>query len=282
MRVVEAERITSAVDALFLQANYQIGEDIRCAVGAARRAEGESEAGKAVLSQLLENYAIAERERIAICQDTGIAVVFFEIGQDVRVTGGGIRDAIDEGVRRAYRSGYLRKSVVCDPLYDRVNTGDNTPAVIHFDIVSGDRIRIEVAPKGFGSENMSAVRMFSPSDGEEGIVRFARETVERAGPNPCPPVIVGMGIGGTMEQAAIIAKRALTRPIDVSNPDARYAALEDRLLREINRCGVGPAGLGGRTTCLKVQIETKPTHIAGMPVAINMCCHACRHAEMLL
>jgi fumarate hydratase subunit alpha len=245
-------------------------------------AEEPSPEGRDVMRQLLENYEIARTERVAICQDTGMAVVFLDVGQDVHIVDGDLGEAVADGVRRAYADGYLRKSVVRDPLYDRTNTGDNTPPVLHTRIVPGDKIDILVSPKGFGSENMSQIRMLVPADGEEGVVRFVAEAIEKAGPNPCPPVIVGVGIGGTMEMAAILAKRMTARPLDEPNPDPRYAALERRILDEINKTGVGPAGIGGRTTALSVNICAYPTHIASLPVAVNVCCHAARHARAVL
>ena len=281
MRAIRASAISEKISELFREANYCIGEDVRTAVRRALESE-PSPTGRAVLSQLLQNYDIARDERVAICQDTGMAVVFLDVGQDVHIVEGDLSEAIDAGVRDAYEQGFLRKSVVRDPLYDRVNTRDNTPAVVHTRIVPGDRVEILVTPKGFGSENMSAVRMLVPADGEEGVIRFALETVERAGPNPCPPIVVGMGIGGTMEMAAILAKRMTARGLDTVNEDPRYARLEALILQKINRLGVGPAGLGGRTTALKVNIATYPTHIAGMPVAINVCCHAARHRHAVI
>jgi fumarate hydratase subunit alpha len=241
----------------------------------------ESETGRRILCQLVENARAAAGERMAICQDTGMAVVFVEIGHDVHVAGGSLSDAINEGVRRGYEKGFLRKSVVSDPL-ERINTGDNTPAVIHYDIVEGERLKITVAPKGFGSENMSGVRMLKPSDGIDGVRSFILEMVDKAGPNPCPPVVVGVGIGGTMEKAALLAKRALLRPVGIRNADSRYQELEEEMLERINRLGIGPAGLGGRVTAMAVNIEVYPTHIAGLPVALNMSCHVTRHAEAVL
>ncbi len=281
MRELSVSRLTEAVKSLFLEANYVIGADIESAVQAAKEGEA-SPTTVSVLEQILENYAIAKEERIAICQDTGMAVLFIEIGQDVHFVGGDFTKAIDEGVRQAYREGYLRKSVVSDPLYDRKNTGDNTPAVLHISIVSGDKVHILATAKGFGSENMSAIKMLVPADGEEGVLNFITDTVRRAGPNPCPPVVVGVGIGGTFEQAAEMAKKATARPLNTANADSRYAALEDKALKRINALGIGAAGIGGKTTALKVNIDFAPTHIAGMPVAVNICCHAARHAEMTI
>ena len=216
---------------------------------------------------------------MAICQDTGMAVLFIDVGQDVHFTGGDFEQAVQEGVRQAYSEGYLRKSIVDDPLFDRKNTGDNTPAILHLRIVPGDKVRFLVTAKGFGSENMSAVKMCVAADGEEGVRNFIVDTAWKAGPNPCPPMIIGVGVGGTFEQAALIAKRMTARPVGSHNPDPRYAKLEADALAAINRLGIGPAGIGGRTTCLAVNIDFFPTHIAGMPVAVNICCHAARHAE---
>ena len=276
-RAISADEITSAVKKLFMDCNYFIGTDILCALEKARENE-KSPVGKSVLSQIIENDRIAAEEEIPLCQDTGMAVLFVEYGDKVCVDGD-FDEAVTEGVRRAYRDGYLRKSVVSDPVFDRVNTRDNTPAIIHTKIVKGDRIRITAGCKGFGSENMSAIKMLTPSAGIEGVKKFIMDTVLYAGPNPCPPIVVGIGIGGTFEKAAMLAKKATLRPIDTHNPDERYAALEDELLEAINRTGFGPAGLGGSTTAIGVNIETFPTHIAGMPVAVNICCHAARHKE---
>ena len=276
-RIIEAEEITSAVRQLFMDCNYFIGGDIMLALETAQRNE-VSPVGKNVLAQIIENDRIAAAEQIPLCQDTGMAVLFIEYGDKVCVDGD-FDEAVEEGVRQAYRDGYLRKSVVDDPVFDRVNTRDNTPAILHTKIVKGDRIRITAGGKGFGSENMSAVKMLTPSYGAEGVKQFVLDTVFAAGPNPCPPIVVGVGIGGTFERAAQLAKKATFRPIDTHNPDERYAAMEDELLEKINRMGFGPAGLGGNTTALGVNIETSPTHIAGMPVAVNICCHAARHAS---
>lgn len=280
MREIQASEITDAVVKLILEASYNIGEDIEAAVR--RGVEREtSPASRGVLEQIAESYAIARDEQIAICQDTGMAVFFIEVGQDVHINGS-FEDAVNEGVRDAYRDGYLRKSVVAEPMFDRVNTKDNTPAVIHTRLVPGDRIHILFTAKGFGSENMSRIRMFPPAAGVDGMKKFVIDAVAEAGPNPCPPVIVGVGVGGTFEQAALTAKRMTARPVGSHNADPRYAALEDELLEAINRLGVGPAGIGGATTALAVNIDYCPTHIAGMPVAVNMCCHCARHAEMTL
>ena len=280
MREISASAIEEAVVRLIYEASYRIGPDIEAAVR--RGAEREkSPAARDVLEQILESYQIARDESVAICQDTGMAVFFFEIGQDAHILGP-FEEAVNSAVRKAYREGYLRKSVVAEPMFDRVNTGDNTPAVIHTRLVPGDKIHILFTPKGFGSENMSRIRMFPPAAGVEGMKRFVIDTVAEAGPNPCPPVIVGVGVGGTFEQAALMAKRMTARPVGSHNADPRYAALEDELLTEINRLGVGPAGIGGATTALAVNIDYGPTHIAGMPVAVNMCCHCARHAETTL
>lgn len=281
MREIQARALSDAVRNLCLEANYVIGDDIACAIEG-RLKDEPSPGGRAVLQQIRDNYDIAKTERVAICQDTGMAVVFLDIGQDVHIAGGDLFDAVAEGVRQAYDQGYLRKSVVRDPLFDRANTKDNTPPVLHTRVVPGDKVDILVTPKGFGSENMSAVRMLVPADGEAGLRRFVLETIEKAGPNPCPPIIVGIGVGGTMEMAALIAKRMTARPINVRNPDPKYAALEQSLLEDINRLGIGPAGIGGRTTALAVNIDSYPTHIAAMPVAINICCHCARHAHTTL
>ena len=276
-RTIAAETITAAVKQLFLDCNYDIGGDILAALKNARKQEA-SPVGRSVLDQIIENDAIAAEERIPLCQDTGMAVLFVEYGDKVCVDGD-FEEAVTEGVRQAYRDGYLRKSVVSDPVFDRVNTKDNTPAIIHTKIVSGNTIKITAGGKGFGSENMSAIKMLTPSYGVEGVKQFILDTVFAAGPNPCPPIVVGVGIGGTFERAAQLAKKATFRPIDTQNPDPRYAEMEQELLEQINMMGFGPAGLGGNTTALGVNIETSPTHIAGMPVAVNICCHAARHAS---
>lgn len=280
MREIDVSQVTDAVERLCMQANYELNSDIMDALEEGIKQE-ESDTGQRVLRQLAENARIAARERIGICQDTGMAVVFIELGQDVHITGGSLCEAVNEGVRRGYEKGFLRKSVVSDP-FERVNTGDNTPAVIHFDIVEGDRLKITVAPKGFGSENMSGVKMLKPSDGLEGVKAYILETVDKAGPNPCPPVVVGIGIGGTMEKAALLAKKALLRPLDKRNEDERIRKLEEEMKELINGLGIGPAGLGGRLTALDVNIEVFPTHIAGLPVAVNIGCHVTRHAEALI
>jgi fumarate hydratase subunit alpha len=274
-RKINAREITETVKKLFMDCNYFIGEDILNALEKARENE-TSDTAESVLSQIIENDKIAAEEEIPMCQDTGMAVLFVEYGDKVFIDGD-FEQAVQQGVREAYTDGYLRKSVVDDPVFDRVNTKDNTPAIIHTRIVSGDKIRITAGGKGFGSENMSAIKMLTPSYGVEGVKSFILDTVRAAGPNPCPPIVVGVGIGGTFERAAQLAKKATFRSIDTSNPDERYRALEKELLDEINKMGFGPAGLGGKTCALGVNIETSPTHIAGMPVAVNICCHAARH-----
>ncbi len=278
VRTIEASAVTAAVKKLFMDCNYFIGQDIMEQLERALDIE-DSPVAQSVLRQIIENDRIAAAEEIPLCQDTGMAVLFVEYGDKVCVQNGSFEDAVQQGVREAYEEGYLRKSVVSDPVFDRVNTRDNTPAVIHTKIVSGDRIRFTAGGKGFGSENMSAVKMLTPAYGVEGVKQFILDTVRAAGPNPCPPIVVGVGIGGTFERAAQLAKKATFRAIDTKNPDPRYAALEDELLESINQMGFGPAGLGGKTTALGVNIETSPTHIAGMPVAVNICCHAARHAS---
>lgn len=280
MREIDSEIIEKAVKELFINANYHLGEDILERLKCYRKLE-ISEIGQEMLDRVIENAELAAKNEIAICQDTGMSVLFVELGQDVHVIGKSISYAINEGVRQAYSEGYLRKSVVRDPLI-RKNTGDNTPAVIHYEIVEGERIKIQAMPKGFGSENMSAIKMLKPSDGVEGVIDFVLETVKKAGSNPCPPIIVGIGIGGTMEKAAILSKKALLRPLSEKNADGYYADLEDLLLSKINNLGIGPQGLGGITTALGVRIERYPTHIAGLPVAVNITCHASRHKEILI
>lgn len=281
VRKIKAETITQTVKKLFMDCNYFIGKDIMCALETAYEKE-TSPVGKSVLSQIIENDKIAADEQVPLCQDTGMAILFVEYGDKVVVEDGSFEDAVNEGVRQAYDEGYLRKSVVTDPVFDRINTKDNTPAVIHTRIVKGSQIKILAGGKGFGSENMSSIKMLTPSYGIEGVKQFVLDTVRSAGPNPCPPIVVGVGIGGTFERAAQLAKKATFRSIDTHNEDERYASLEDELLKEINKMGFGPAGLGGNTTALGVNIETAPTHIAGMPVAVNICCHAARHASAVI
>ena len=281
MREIHVSKITKQVRDLFISANYVIGPDVLNALRQCQETE-PSELGQMVLDQIIKNDCLAADEQMPICQDTGLAVLFVEYGQDVHVVGGNFEQAVEEGVRQAYTEGYLRKSVVSDPLFARTNSGDNTPAVIHVRIVPGENIRLLVTPKGFGSENMSALKMLTPAAGVSGVRQFVLDTVHQAGPNPCPPIIVGIGIGGTMDKAAELAKRATLRPIGSRNFDRRYADLEQELLTEINKTGIGPAGLGGLTTALAVNIEWYPTHIAGLPVAVNIVCHACRRQEAVI
>lgn len=278
IRQIKAETVTETVKRLFLDCNYFIGKDIMTALEKARENE-KSEVGKSVLTQIIENDKLAAKEEVPLCQDTGMAILFVEYGDKVVIEDGSFEDAVNEGVRQAYKDGYLRKSVVNDPVFDRLNTKDNTPAIIHTRIVKGDKIKITAGGKGFGSENMSAIKMLTPSYGIDGVKKFILDTVRTAGPNPCPPIVVGVGIGGTFERCAQLAKKATFRAIDTHNADERYAKLEDELLESINKMGFGPAGLGGTTTAIGVNIETSPTHIAGMPVAVNICCHAARHAS---
>lgn len=275
MREIQAQQITDVVEKLCIEANQYLPGDVQGAIRQCRACE-DWEIAQGVLDKIITNFEIAENENVPICQDTGMACVFLEIGQDVHLTGGDLTEAVDEGVRRGYEKGYLRKSVVKDPVR-RGNTGDNTPAMLYTEIVPGEQVRVTVGPKGFGSENMSAIRMFKPSAGLEGIKDFILETVETAGPNPCPPMVVGVGIGGTFDKAALLAKKALMRPLDSSHPDPFYADLEREMLEKINELGIGPQGFGGRTTALGLNIETLPTHIAGMPCAINISCHVTRH-----
>lgn len=280
MKQINVLEITRVVKKLCIDANYFLNEDIIDRFKKAKEKES-FETAKNVIDILMENADIAREDKMPICQDTGMAVVFVEIGQDVHITGGSIEDAINQGVREGYEEGFLRKSVVADPI-DRVNTKDNTPAIIYYNIVSGDSIKITVAPKGFGSENMSKIKMLKPSDGVLGVKKFIIDVVKEAGPNPCPPIIVGVGIGGTFEKAALMAKKSLLRPIDIGNTNPYYANLEKEILEQINELGIGPQGFGGRTTALSVNIETYPTHIAGLPVAVNISCHATRHATACL
>lgn len=275
MREVDVAKVRDTVERLFIEANLNLPSDVENCIRCAKDAE-VSPAGKNILENLLENLEASLELNVPICQDTGMAVVFLEVGQDVHFTGGDLNEAVNEGVRRAYVGGFLRKSVVSDPLR-RVNTDDNTPAVVHFSIVSGDRVKITAAPKGFGSENMSALKMFTPAASEEDIIAYVADCVERAGSNPCPPVVVGVGIGGTFERCALLAKEALQIPLDEKNPDPKYSALEERMLERINKTGVGPQGIGGKTTALGVKIKTYATHIAGLPVAVNISCHVTRH-----
>lgn len=275
MREICVEQVTDAIRKMCMETNYTLSADMQKALGEAARTE-ESPLGKEILSMLEENLQIAEEEKIPICQDTGMAVVFLEIGQDVHFTGGSLTDAVNRGVALGYEEGYLRKSVVRDPLR-RENTGDNTPAVIHTEIVDGDRVKITLAPKGFGSENMSKVFMLKPADGREGVIQSIVSAVQEAGPNACPPMVVGVGIGGTFEKCTLLAKKALLRETGRSHPDRYIAAMEEEIKKACNALGIGPAGLGGSNTVLAVHIETFATHIAGLPVAVNICCHVNRH-----
>lgn len=276
MRTIRTTEITEQIKEMCIEANYFLASDMRQAIEDAASAE-EAKIGRYILGKLCENMKIAGDDMIPVCQDTGMAVIFMEIGQDVHFEGGDLEDAINEGVRRGYQEGYLRKSVVGDPLI-RENTKDNTPAVIHYQIVPGDRVKITVAPKGFGSENMSRVFMLKPADGMEGVKQAVLAAVKEAGPNACPPMVVGVGIGGTFEKCAILAKRALTRPVQEFSELPHIREMEKELLEKINQTGIGPGGLGGNVTALAVHIDTYPTHIAGLPVAVNICCHVNRHA----
>lgn len=275
MREISVKKLIDVVEKLCIDANLYLPEDVKKAIKTCRACE-DWDIANGVLDNIIENFEIAEREDVPICQDTGMACVFLEIGQDVHLVDGDLTEAINEGVRRGYEKGFLRKSVVKDPVR-RGNTGDNTPALIYTEIVPGDQVKITVGPKGFGSENMSALRMFKPSAGLQGIKDFILETVSAAGPNPCPPIVVGVGIGGSFDKAALLAKKALMRDLDSSNPDPYYADLEKEMLEKINLLGIGPQGFGGKTTAIGVNIETMPTHIAGMPCAININCHVTRH-----
>jgi fumarate hydratase subunit alpha len=280
MRTLAAGEVTAAVRDLCIRINHEVGADMLAALERARAAE-ESEVGRAVLDSLLENARVARERLYPICQDTGTAVVFLDVGQDLHISGGPLEDAIHEGVRRGYREGYLRASIVRGPL-DRVNTGDNTPAIIYTRIVPGDRLGIAILAKGAGCDNMSRIAMLTPADGREGLVRFVVGTVAEAGPNPSPPLVVGVGVGGTFELAALLSKRALLRPVGSPHPDPEVAALEEELLRRINALGIGPAGFGGRVTALAVHVETHPTHIASLPVAVNLDCHSHRAGSVVL
>ena len=277
MREIHISEIISTLRDLCIESNYYLSSDVKESLCKAKEDETWPLAEN-VLDQLILNSNIAQKEDMPICQDTGMACVFVEIGQEVHIVGGLLQDAINEGVRRGYDEGFLRKSVVKDPIH-RVNTKDNTPAIIYYDIVSGDKIKITVAPKGFGSENMSRIKMLKPSDGLQGVKDFIIETVKLAGPNPCPPIVVGVGIGGTFDKAAYLAKKALIRPLNKRNDEKFYSDLEEELLETINKLGIGPQGFGGKTTALGLNIETYPTHIAGLPVAVNINCHATRHKE---
>lgn len=280
MRNIHTDEITKNIKEMCIEANLHLEKDVVNAITKAKQTE-ESDIGKKILGQLQENMDIAQKEDIPICQDTGMAIIFLKIGQDVHIEGIAIEDAVNEGIRQGYTEGYLRKSVVKDPII-RENTKDNTPGVIHYEIVPGDKIEITVAPKGFGSENMSRVCMLKPADGIEGVKEAVLETVRLAGPNACPPMVIGVGIGGSFEKCAILAKKALTRNLEEPSPIPYVQELEEELLKKINQLGFGPGGLGGRNTALGVNIETYPTHIAGLPVAINICCHVNRHVKRTL
>lgn len=280
MRTIQVTDITEQIKEMCIEANYFLTDDMKEALVNAQDTE-EAMLGKQILQQLQENLRIAGEDMIPICQDTGMAVIFMEIGQDVHFEGGNLEDAINEGVRRGYVDGYLRKSVVKDPLI-RENTKDNTPAIIHYEIVPGDQVRITVAPKGFGSENMSRVFMLKPADGIEGVKQAILTAVKDAGPNACPPMVVGVGIGGTFEKCALMAKKALTRPVNQHSDIPYVREMEEELLEKMNATGIGPGGLGGTTTALAVNINTYPTHIAGLPVAVNICCHVNRHSVRVL
>lgn len=280
MRTIRVEAVTDAVRRLCIEANYRLSPDMSGALKTAQSAE-ESPLGKQILQQLDENLKIAQEDGIPICQDTGMAVVFLEIGQEVHFEGGSLREAVQEGIRQGYEQGYLRKSVVRDPLI-RENTKDNTPGVIHFDLVDGDGVKITVAPKGFGSENMSRIFMLKPAEGIEGVKNAVITAVQDAGPNACPPMVVGVGIGGTFEKCALLAKEALTREVGSHSPIPYVKEMEEELLERINGLGIGPGGLGGTTTALAVNINTYPTHIAGLPVAVNICCHVNRHITRVI
>ena len=281
MREIRARDVTATVARLCQEANLYLGEDVLAALQKAR-SEEPSPVGRAVLDQILENARVARDEQMPLCQDTGFTVVFVELGQDAHVVGGDLGAAITEGVRQGYKEGYLRKSVVSRPFSARVNTGDNTPPVIHYQVVPGDRLKLTVVPKGGGSENMSFLKTLVPADGREGIVDFVVDCVDRAGANPCPPIIVGVGIGGTVDQTVLLAKRALLRPVGQPSPEAEVASLEAEILERVNDLGIGPAGLGGRTTALAVHVEAFPAHIASMPAAVNIQCHSARHKEAVL
>ena len=280
MRTISVQEITRNIKEMCIEANYELSDDVKNAIYYHEETES-NQLGKQILSQLKENMDIAENENIPICQDTGMAVVFMKIGQDVHFDGGSVEDAINEGIRQGYTEGYLRKSVVGDPI-ERVNTKDNTPGVIHYELVPGDKVELTVAPKGFGSENMSRVCMLKPADGIEGVKEAILETVRLAGPNACPPVVVGVGVGGTFEKCVLLAKKALIRELGSHNPIPYVKDLEEEMLQKINTIGIGPGGLGGDTTALGINRETYPTHIAGLPVAINMCCHVNRHKTRII
>lgn len=280
MRTINTDKITETIKEMCMQVNVCLSDDVKEALLSSKEKE-ESPIGRQILNQLEENMEIAKESQIPICQDTGMTVVFLKIGQDVHIEGGYIEDAVNEGIRQGYAQGYLRKSVVGDPLI-RENTKDNTPGVIHYEIIPGDKIEITVAPKGFGSENMSRVFMLKPADGVEGVKKAILESVEAAGPNACPPMVIGVGIGGTFEKCAILAKKALTRELNSHSPIPYIKELEEEMLEQVNKLGIGPGGLGGRVTAIGLNIETYPTHIAGLPVAVNICCHVNRHIHRVL
>ena len=279
MREVEVSRLTDVIEKLCIEANEHLPEDVKCAIKTCRACE-DGEIAKGILDNIIENFDIADNENVPICQDTGMACVFIELGQDVHINGN-LDEAVNEGVRRGYEKAYLRKSITADPL-QRVNTGDNTPAFLTVHLVPGDVCKITVAPKGAGSENMSRLTMLKPADGVQGVKDFVMETVKQAGANPCPPIVLGIGIGGSFDKCAALAKKALLRPLDEPNADPYYAALEKELLDAINATGFGPQGFGGATTCLGVAIEQKPTHVACLPVAVNISCHVTRRASRTL
>lgn len=281
MRVIKSEIISAKIRDLFIECNYYTSPDINKAVETSLKNE-KSVLGKAVLSRILENNKLAAIENIPMCQDTGMAIVFIELGNEVQITGKSLNEAVNDGISEACREGYLRASVVRDPLFERKNTENNVPAVIYIDSVRGDKIKITLGAKGFGSENMSRIKMLSPADGVEGVEDFVLDTVKIAGSKPCPPIVVGVGIGGTFDKAAVLSKKASLRPLNLRNPDINYAKLESGLLAKINGLEIGPAGFGGSTTALAVNIESYPTHIAGLPVAVNICCHVSRHREVII
>lgn len=281
MREIHISDIVSTVKKLSIEANYYLGEDVISKITEFKQKE-VSDTGKNVLEILLKNYQLAASEKMPICQDTGIGVVFLEIGQDLHIVGGDLNEAINEGIRQGYKDGYLRKSMVDDPIIDRKNTGDNTPAITYVEIVPGDKLKITIAPKGGGSENMSEIKMMKAADGIEGVMDFIVDRVRRSGGNPCPPIVVGVGLGGNFEQSALLSKKSLMRNLYEKNPDPKWAKIEDELLIRINKLGIGPQGLGGTTTAIAVHIKTMPCHIASMPVAVNIQCHAARHKSVIL
>ncbi len=281
MREINTEEISNQVAKLCKEANYNLGDDVKEAYQQAYQQE-DNPVAKEILARLIENAGIAADNQVPICQDTGMTVVFLELGQEVKIVGGELKAAINQGVKMGYQEGYLRKSVVDDPFLERKNTGDNTPAVIHTEIVPGEQLKITVAPKGFGSENMSQMKLLKPTEGKKGVTDFVLKVVKEAGSNPCPPIVVGVGVGGTIEKAALLAKKSLLRPIGQANPDDKLARIEEELLTEINKTDIGPQGLGGVTTALDVNLETFPTHIAGLPVVVNINCHVARHKKIVI